>query len=130
MSRESSAGVGRWREERSPRPTSSRTRVSTAKWTGAAVLSGLLLAAAGAAVWIVIQWVFPAAPRSEFLPFLVGRYKRADVSPLPWVEADRRMIRAGAGCSPPTSPGRELEEAPTREVMVNRLTKLQGESPR
>ena len=128
MSRESSAGVGRWRETRSPRPTSSRARVSTAKWAGAALLSGLLLAAAGIAVWIAIQWIFPRGPRSEFLPFLIGRYQKANVSPLPWVEADGRVIRQAQLFSPNVS-GEGSGEELTREVMVDRLAKLQGGRP-
>jgi hypothetical protein len=123
MARDTTEGVGRWRQARPTRTTSTRARVSLKKWVGIALLSGVLAVAAGGLIWIVILWVWPSGPRTRFVPLMIDRYQRPEVPPLPWVEAERRLFHRAQlfGRDAPEEGGEEL----TREVVIDRLAKLE-----
>ena len=124
MTRETTPGLGRWREGRPARSGPSRARISTVKWVGAMFLSGLLVIAAATVVWIVWQWIFPSGPKSEFVPFLISEYQKPQVPPLPWAETDRQAIKQAQLFTRTDTDGKPGEE-PTREVMGDWLARLE-----
>src|SRR5262245_13652934 len=122
MTRDATAGVGRWRGKTS-RPVAPKGPTATSKWTEATVLSGLLLVALAIAGWIVFQFVITTGPKPFFVPFWVGAYERPGIPPIAWMDADRRALR-DSGVFPTVDSVEEQTRNPTREVMKTRLEHL------
>ena len=123
MTRDTTAGLGRWRDGGPPRSGPSRPRVATVKWFGATVLSMLLVIAAGTVVWIVLQFMNLEKSRPEFVGFFVSDYQKPQVPPNPWARLDRDAIRHTRLFNPDDhleDTGKPL----TREVMGVRLESL------
>jgi hypothetical protein len=124
MSRETTAGVGRWRDGRPSRSGNSRTRLTTKKWVGGAILSTLFAAALVTVGWLLFQFIFPDKLHAQFVPFLISDYQKPAVPPLPWVAADRSAI-GQAKIFAEADQGAQPSEALTLQVATERLARLE-----
>jgi Carboxypeptidase regulatory-like domain len=124
MTRETTSGVGRWREGTPSRPGNSRTRLAAKKWLGGAILSALLLFTVGTVGWLLYQFIFPERFEADFVPLMISDYQKPAVPPLPWATADRKAIQQ-AKVFTENVPNAPADEGLTLEVARERLKKLQ-----
>jgi hypothetical protein len=129
MTHDATAGLGRWRSGRSPDSSISRNRIRTRKWLGEALLSVLLVIAAGIVGWIIWEFVFPRTIAPDFVPFLISDYQKPAVPPLPWVAADRNAIEQ-VRLFPQKDQNTKTAEELTLRVAGERLARLQKKNPK
>jgi hypothetical protein len=122
MARETT-GVGRWREGGSSRRPARTGPTSAKKWLGTAIVSALLIAAAGAFGWLMFQIWFVQGPRPYFLAFWAGPYDWPEIPPIAWLDADRRALKEDRVFTK-VDPRSDSDEKTTLELMQRRLEDL------
>jgi hypothetical protein len=122
MARETT-GVGRWREGGSSRRPARTGPTSAKKWLGTAIVSALLVAAAGAFGWLMFQIWFATGPRPYFLAFWVGPYDRPEIPPIAWLDADRGSLKEDRVFTN-VDPRYDGSQKTTLELMQRRLEDL------